>query len=281
MSAWEKLEEISRDMTSRLKDAKQLAISFGEETITDLALLELKRANPKDIRVFQTGKPLEALRGTDWEWWVGSANLGWIVYNIQAKKLGFKTGRYDQLGHKVAGKPQIKLLETYSSFTGHVPMYCFFNQVGPAESKSVWNCCQSFEHEQMACTLVPMEVVKSCIGKRGARTFSSIHKDKLALPWRCLSKCPRLASLYDTSKSERDRESLALEMLGTTVCLEPALPSWLGQTGEVDVEPVLPSRKVDVESDVASVWPYPVFIAVIEADFGNDGLPSNGVRNDG
>lgn len=78
------LECLSVDTWERLRDSIDLGIRFGEETITDLLLLDLKRKNPPRTRVLQTPKSKEKDQGTDWEWWIGSPRLRWLRFAVQA-----------------------------------------------------------------------------------------------------------------------------------------------------------------------------------------------------
>ena len=95
------LETLAEDTWENLREAKPLCIRFGEETITDTLMLELRR---KGFTVFkQTSLHDEAKYGTDFECWVGSDSTGWVGYAIQAKKLNFRTGTYQTLGHVVKG----------------------------------------------------------------------------------------------------------------------------------------------------------------------------------
>ena len=95
------LETLAHDTWENLREAKALTVRFGEETITDTLMLQLRR---RGFLVFkQTSLHDEAKYGTDFECWVGSDSTGWVGYAIQAKKLGFRTGIYQNLGHVVKG----------------------------------------------------------------------------------------------------------------------------------------------------------------------------------
>lgn len=66
------LEALARETWHRLQNAGDLSIRFGEETITDLLLLDLRRMKPLTAEVIQTSKSQESVSGTDFEWWLGS-----------------------------------------------------------------------------------------------------------------------------------------------------------------------------------------------------------------
>jgi len=83
----QKFEEITRRIWTDINLSNRYGTIYGEETITDSILLELVKQNYFNIRILQTPKNLEAVKGTDWEGFVGSYKFGWIRYAIQAKKL--------------------------------------------------------------------------------------------------------------------------------------------------------------------------------------------------
>ena len=47
---------------------KDVFVSYGEETITESNLLEIRRQHQKEVRVHTISKRDEALVGADWEW---------------------------------------------------------------------------------------------------------------------------------------------------------------------------------------------------------------------
>ena len=81
------LESLAKQTWDRIKDGYELEISQGEETITDLNLLEIKRSGIRSFQVVKLTKAEEAIKGIDWEWWIGSESQGWLRYAIQAKKI--------------------------------------------------------------------------------------------------------------------------------------------------------------------------------------------------
>lgn len=189
------LESLAIQTQDQLKASEKLDIRFGEETLTDLLLLELKRANIPSIHIFQTSKAKESIRGTDWEWWVGSAKVGWLRFAIQAKKLGPSTRRYDHLNHKVSGTRQIDLLKSYASATDSIALYCLFNRVETSEVPACWHCCEAQNGAQLSCTLASISTIEDALlsTARGRRNFTWIHgkqkSNQNSVPWRCLL-CP-------------------------------------------------------------------------------------------
>jgi hypothetical protein len=93
------LEVLASKTWDRIKYSVIYHVSQGEETITDINLLEIAMSAVREIRVWKCSKKQEAIAGIDWEWLVGSDKIGWLRYAMQAKKLNPKSKRYDNLGH--------------------------------------------------------------------------------------------------------------------------------------------------------------------------------------
>ena len=195
------LERLSSETWERLRAIKAFSrrpvpfnsVRLGETTITDLAMMELCRLGLARSIFIQTPPHKEARRGTDFEWWVGSANTGWFRLAVQAKKLDMKKEQYLGLGQKVNGKLQIDVLERYAERNRVTPLYCFYNYSIRAGDPKYWHCCQgSVEPDQLGCTLTPASRVQQAINTRGKRTFEFIHEYDNTLPWRCMAACPQL-----------------------------------------------------------------------------------------
>lgn len=186
----------------RINFGQQLKCSQGEETITDINLLEFKRARLRNVRVIKFNKAQESDTGLDWEWWIGSYRRGWWRYAVQAKKLDSsytpKAGtlerveRYSSIRHKVDHQFQIDLLEKYALANKCIPLYCFYNYTTESDLHRYWHCSDTYDKNQLGCTVAPINIVRNAFYTRGAKTFQFIHSYKSALPWRCLVKCPHV-----------------------------------------------------------------------------------------
>ena len=73
------LERLAVETEQRLHQANQLGMRYGETTITDYNLLELRLANLPNIRVFHVPPIREREFGYDWEWWIRLGSLPWTV----------------------------------------------------------------------------------------------------------------------------------------------------------------------------------------------------------
>ena len=175
------LRTLAEDTWELLREANHLSVRFGEETITDNLMLELRR---KGFALFkQTSLRDEAKYGTDFECWVGSDNAGWVGYAVQAKKLDFRTGTYRNLGHLIKGpdKLQLDILKDYAKARGMTPRYCLYSH--------------SFEVEPAflsCCTITPPCTIEKALRSRGGKGFLALQSEIRTVPWQCLAICPRL-----------------------------------------------------------------------------------------
>lgn len=258
------LENLAVDTWERLRDSRALEINFGEETITDLLLMDLKRKRPSTSRIIQTPKTKEKDKGTDWEWWIGSDRTSWIRFAVQAKKLHIDSGRYNGLSHKVGSTLQIDLLERYASANDAVPLYCFYNYVNPASATMAWRCCQTQVNEpQLACTITPLKIVRAAIAVRGKKSFSSIHSHPETLPWRCLVGCTRFKQVYTLDQNPAIPDKLVESIFGKDIRRYDRLPAEV-QAGRI-------SGKMDRFSpgfynDNVRLFPRRVFVLEFDPD---------------
>lgn len=255
----ETFEEITKEIWHGIDDANRYKLTFGEETITDLILLKLVKKNYFNLRILQTLKPLEAKKGTDWEWIVGTNTYGWIRFAVQAKKMNRKTAIYDKLNHLV-GKPphedyQINILRTFATANGAVPLYQFYNYYPAADRNLHWQCHLQYEQEMLGWTFTTLTNVDRALRQRGARNFTQLHQQKITLPVRCLFNCPRFKSYYrDTSIIGRRSD-----ILGEPFTKLSRLPDEFLTAREGGVLPNFPEELYNPEINI-----YPERIAIIE-----------------
>lgn len=198
MSPAELLESLAKSTWNRIHDGHRLHVSQGETAITDHLLLEIARFGSPFIQVAKTPLDVEGSQGTDWEWWIGATGLGWLRYAIQAKRVNWASGRYDQLGHTVGGEHQWEILDRYATGNRAIPMYCFYNHVERRSFAEYWHCHRPEEPAQLGCSVTPLWVVDEALKSRGCRNFNWIHQCDATLPWRCLVRCPPFLSHIKT-----------------------------------------------------------------------------------
>ncbi len=222
------LEQLAIDTWERSRDAKRLSVRLGEETITDLLMLDLRRQGFKTFR--QTSKAYEPTFGTDFECWLGCPG-SWIGFAVQDKKLDFRTGRYLALGHYVGGQRQSDILETYAKNRGMIPRYCLYNHADYVDKTYLQCCSRCFREEELGCTLIPLAVVQTAIGSYGGKDFHSLHRLDCTVPWRCLAICPRLQEALAS-------KSLSLDgltpLLDNDTPIHEELPAELGQLSKAE-----------------------------------------------
>lgn len=203
------LNVVGDDVWQRLENSKRFGISQGEETLTDNLLLYLASQNLSTIKIIQTPKDKESVKGTDWEWWIGNRTAGFLRYAVQAKKLDLKTGRYASLNHKVgegaSAEFQHKILEDYAKANKAIPLYAFYNHLDAPDLPKKWNCPLPMDHFKLGCTVTPLINVKKAISKRGWRTFDKIHSFPETVPLRCLAECPNIAFVSAQNGEENIR----------------------------------------------------------------------------
>ncbi len=196
-------EKLAFSTWQRIFYAKKYKIPQGEETITDLNLLEIAMAKCSEVQVIKTDKYKEKTQGTDWEWWIGNNRIGYLRYAVQAKKIHQDFLNYKTLKHKVGSEQQIDILERYARNNRAIPLYCFYNYseyTRPILS-GYWHCNSPLESEQLGCTITPLRNVQEALQERGRKKFDFLHKLHDTKPWRCLVYCPSLLQVYKSGTS--------------------------------------------------------------------------------
>lgn len=185
------LEKLAITTWEVIGNAFAQQIAYGEDAITSVNLLTIKNAASSNL-VLQDTRVSENTKGCDFELWIGSHRRGWYRYAIQAKKISVSNERYNSLAHEVAGKPQIDILDAYSTANRAIPLYCLFNH--SRKSISIASGCPKYKDiKELGCSVTPSKTVREAINTRGARTFQWFHNRKETLPWSCLVRCPRIS----------------------------------------------------------------------------------------
>ncbi len=191
MNAQLALEQLAEATWDRLRLARDLGVRFGEETLTDLILLELKRALPDQMQIAQMTNVEEARSGADWEWWIRRQHH-WVRYVVQAKRLNLRNDRYTGLTHRIGSQYQFDVLRGYALRNGAMPIYCLYNFSSTVNAGQLWHCGLSFNPKQLGCSVAAVETVDAAAHTWGGKTFDSLHTPASTLPWRCLIACPQL-----------------------------------------------------------------------------------------
>lgn len=159
----------------------------GEETLTDSAMLGLKRRRfpyvrfrgrlPKARRIFvhQFTLPQETKVGADWNLMLVSPARR-VSFRVQAKRL-HGTGAYTR--RKAS---QHARLLAVSAAQGAVPLYPFYN--GPAAGL-ISSACAFPDQERLGCTVIPAWVVDAL----PMVPWTNAGIGRLSIPAECLFAC--------------------------------------------------------------------------------------------
>ncbi len=154
-------------------------VSYGEETITETNLLELRRRHPTMIRLETFSKKKEAANGADWEWHIIGRRQT-LRIRVQAKRLQ-KDGKLKIL-HKIAssGKQQIDLLIADAKKHNMLPVYCFYSSETQRSHWKMNGSATGGNTFETGCLLASAHKVKSIM----PNALSAIEKH--TVPWHYL-----------------------------------------------------------------------------------------------
>ena len=175
---------------STLGLAKQLRARFGEETLTDLLVLDmLPHRGARGFWLLPTTKRAEALSGADLFVAVRHRTGNWSRFAVQAKKL-YPNDEYPMLNSGRRCGSQLVRLERFARQLHALPLYLLYNHSNTAQRSQHWHCPLDFELGQLGCTLVPSWHVRQMICGPPPRNFDLAHKVSQSRPWRCAFDCP-------------------------------------------------------------------------------------------
>ena len=125
-------EHLAASTWGWLADARRLGLGFSEDTVSDLAMLEIARGGWSGVDVRRVSKRSERLVGFDWLWVVSRPGRLPTIYVVQAKKVKLNRSQsysYGRLRYPAGSRYQMDALEDFADWIGAVPMYCFYNHV--------------------------------------------------------------------------------------------------------------------------------------------------------
>lgn len=177
---------------SRLGHANQLQAPLGEETLTDLLVLDmLPHRRAKGFWLSTTTKPAEHRCGADLLVAVRHQTGRWSRLALQAKKLNPDDNRYPAFAYVSRSKEQLKKLERFARQLHALPLYLLYNHSHTARCSKHWHCLEACDVGQLGCTLVPSWHILRMLSRRAPpyRNFDRAHKVRQSLPWRCVFDC--------------------------------------------------------------------------------------------
>ena len=166
------------DATSRnleFSHCDDVWVSYGEETITETNLLEIRRRHPEHVRVRTFPKQVEATNGADWEWHIVGLRRT-LSMRVQAKRLQRNGVLKVKHTVKSSGKEQRDLLIDEAGAEGMKPVYCIYCT---EPQRGVWTqdkALPGFGSLQTGCLLADATHVP------GTRTKLGAIEDKCR-PW--------------------------------------------------------------------------------------------------
>jgi hypothetical protein len=157
----------------------------GEETLTDLNLLELKRQLPfliytEKFTRYREGKVTAA----DWEWWIASQD-NWLGLRIQAKRLDPVTQRYELFRSdpsKAVAQADMLIEAAARGPERLYPLYCMYNANCPTPPDPPCSPGRP-DGRVYGCTLLPARIVRDLVDQ-GLSAYTDFAP--YAIPWSCL-----------------------------------------------------------------------------------------------
>ena len=177
------------DATSRnleFSHREDVLVSYGEETITENNLLEIRRRHPDRVHVETFSRAEEAQRGADWEWHIVGRKLT-LKMRVQAKRV--QCNNKLKIKHKVrsSGRQQRVLLLEGAVADNMKPLYCIYCT---EPQRSLWtqsHPMDDFEGYQTGCLLADANDV--------SETATKIEGiERRCIPWHYLFERADFAS---------------------------------------------------------------------------------------
>jgi hypothetical protein len=180
-------------------DGARYKLLPGEETLTDLNLLQLKRTWPDLVYTEKFTRYREGqATGADWEWWIARRDR-WLGMRIQAKRLDPQSQRYElfRADRSKALRQAAMLIEAATAGPERLyPLYCFYNADCPTPLQP--RCSPTGDGRVYGCTLLAAPTVRDLVAG-GATYYSEFEAH--AIPWSCT---PRPHPLLRSSRPSSD-----------------------------------------------------------------------------
>ena len=183
-------ERVARRTWNWLAQGYALGARLGEETLTDLLMLDmLPYQRSQAFKLSASTKAEEAQCGADLLLAIRYPTGRWARFAIQAKKL-YPNDVYRTLNAGARCLAQLTRLERFARLFHALPLYILYNHASPAHSAAAfWHCPLPFQPDQLGCTLLPSWRIRRA-AHRPQRTFGRLNAVPEATPWRCIFHCP-------------------------------------------------------------------------------------------
>ena len=183
-------EFVAQSTWSILSRARALDARFGEESLTDLLVLDmLPHQHTRSFFLNPTTKRQEAALGADLFVAVRHRTGRWSRLALQAKKL-FPSDKYEGLDGQRKCINQLRRLERCAQKLHALPLYLLYNYTASAQLSQYWRCPLPLTADQLGCTLVPSWHISQLIQTKHLPTFAHAHRVNRSMLWRCAFDCP-------------------------------------------------------------------------------------------
>lgn len=199
MGLWDIFRDLSVSTWDRLGAARDVEYQVGEETITDLNVLELKRSAAPYVTTKTYTKRQEGKIGADWEWWFTGPSGASIGFRVQAKVVELKSDTYPHLHYKRRKKVNGRRTTVYQAdelirraikdAPARIPLYCLYTN-SPATFPSILCACKRSIHPpgSYGCAITSAFRVRHSRMVKRPSDFQNLHP--FLYPWHCLIWCP-------------------------------------------------------------------------------------------
>ena len=144
------------DSTSRkleYANRSYVDLNYGEETITEFNLLEIRRRHHKIVEILAFTKPEERKIGADWEWWI----IGRIyTYKMRVQAKLTKSGEKVDFTYKSksSNKLQRDILIEKAERDEMQPVYCIYSTERQRRNWREDRLLSGYKSFQAGCLLV-------------------------------------------------------------------------------------------------------------------------------
>lgn len=218
----------------KFSHCKNVFVSYGEETITESNLLEIRRRHPDRVYVKTFPKVQEAQSGADWEWHIVGRKLT-LKMRVQAKRVQ-RDGKL-KIKHKVksSGREQHDLLLEGAKDDNMKPLYCiyctepqrlFWKQSHPMDDFEGYQtgCLLADANDVSATTTKLDKIEHKCIPWHylfERANFAHWRHERIVLPSRAVSHVRDIVSLrvddlddfHTTRQNIKDLPSVGAELM--------------------------------------------------------------------
>jgi hypothetical protein len=237
------MDELARSTWRRLEESQAQRMPLGENTLTDINLLDLKTLVSKaglPLRIVPITQNAEARIGADFEFWLRLETGEYFGYSIQAKKVvkGLKHLTYPQL--KEPGFPpdrfQYDTLLDHAVSYGTIAVHVFYNG---------WQLTRAALHQEKpdpgvygcaaVCT-IDMKRLREAGGKRNCNKATRFAE--VSMPWSDLFRVPPTGRPRSGGSGGPDVRPPVMPTLESVTTLAQSLirPDWGDQMPRFDRE---------------------------------------------